>query len=450
MSKRHKYRNLLKTLITLSIPTIMEEVMSVLLQYVDTAMVGHLGEQATAAVSTTTTISWMVNGAVYAMGIAVLALISQAYGRGDYDTIQKVSKQAFFLTIICGVVIGGLAVALSPFVPIWMGADKSIRAEASRYFMIISLPMVFRAGNMIFSEAIRGTLDTKTPMLVNLVENVLNTVLNYIFIYMMDMGVTGAALGSAISYTVGGVAMYLVYRRKTELRWKYNELRWDNDTMKEICKIGLPAMGSDLTATLGYVVFAAMVSGMGTFIFAAHSIAVTAETIFYIPGYGLRASTSSLAGVALGEKNHEKLKIVCVLSIALTVGLMTLSGAILYFGAYPLMRVFTPSERVIDLGGQVLKMVAFSEPFFGLMVVIQGIFYGLGRTKEVFIVETIGMWGVRILFTHLCVHVWKLGLIAVWNCMIASNITKAVLLLVLLLIEYHKLFAGRGTNHDTV
>ena len=447
---KHRYRNVLKTLIALSIPTILEEVMSVLLQYVDTAMVGHLGEEATAAVSTTTTISWMVNGAVYAFGIAVLALISQAYGRGDEKTMKDVSKQAFFLTLICGLSVGALAMALSPFIPTWMGANEAIRAEASRYFFIISMPMVFRAGNMIFGEAIRGTLDTKSPMLVNLVENVLNTVLNYLLIYVLHMGVTGAAIASAIAYTVGGIAMYVVYRRKTALRWKYNELAWDSKTMKEICKIGLPAMGSDLIATSGYVVFTAMVSGMGTTIFAAHSIAVTAETIFYIPGYGLRASTSSMAGVALGEDDHEKLKKVCVLSILLTVGLMTLSGLLLYFGATPLMRIFTPSERVIAMGSDVLKLVAFSEPFFGLMVVIQGIFYGLGRTKQVFAVETVGMWGVRILFTYLCVHVWKLGLIAVWNCMIASNVAKAVLLFILLLVEYHKLFQRKGLEHDTV
>ncbi|MBP5266129.1 MAG: MATE family efflux transporter, partial [Lachnospiraceae bacterium] len=159
---KHRYRNVLKTLITLSIPTILEEVMSVLLQYVDTAMVGHLGEEATAAVSTTTTISWMVNGAVYAFGIAVLALISQAYGRGDEKTMKDVSKQAFFLTLICGLGVGAIAMALSPFIPGWMGANEAIQPEASRYFFIISMPMVFRAGNMIFGEAIRGTLDTKS------------------------------------------------------------------------------------------------------------------------------------------------------------------------------------------------------------------------------------------------------------------------------------------------
>lgn len=444
MISKRSYRNVLTTLITLSIPTILEEVMSVLLQYVDTAMVGHLGEQATAAVSTTTTISWMVNGAVYAMGIAVLALISQAYGRNDKAAMEAVSKQAFFLTLICGFGVGAIAMALSPYIPIWMGADPAIQKEASRYFFIISMPMVFRAGNMIFGEAIRGTLDTKSPMLVNLVENVINTILNWVLIYVLDWGVTGAAIASAIAYTIGGIAMYVVYRRKTALRWNYNELRWDGATMKEICNIGLPAMGSDLIATTGYVVFAAMVSGMGTTIFAAHSIAVTAETIFYIPGYGLRASTSSLAGVALGEEDHEKLRQVCLLSILLTVALMTISGGILYLGAYPLMSIFTPSEPVIALGGSVLKLVAFSEPFFGLMVVIQGIFYGLGRTKQVFLVETIGMWGVRILFTYLSVHTWHLGLLAVWNCMIASNVVKAVLLFILLLVEYHKIFKGEG------
>ena len=132
-------------------------------------------------------------------------------------------------------------------------------------------------------------------------------------------------------------------------------------------------------------------------------------------------------GNARGERNAQKLKAVSRLSVVLTVAVMVLSGILLYFGSTLLMRLFTPSERVVELGSAMLKIVAFSEPFFGLMVVLEGIFYGLGRTGYAFFVETAGMWAVRILFTFLCVRVWGLGLNAVWYCMIADNICKALL-----------------------
>lgn len=264
-------------------------------------------------------------------------------------------------------------------------------------------------------------------MFISFGSNLLNAVLNYLLIYTAGLGVAGAAIASAISYTLSGTFMFIAYRRNRRLHWKWNSFRADRDLLRECAAIGVPVLGTSMASCLGYVVFAGLVSGMGTTIFAAHSIAVTAETIFYVPGYGLRTATSTLVGISLGENNEEKLRKVSRLSIVLTVGMMCVSGLVLYFVSYPLMRLFTPVEEVARLGASVLKLVAFSEPFFGLMTVLEGIFYGMGRTRYAFLAETGSMWGIRILFTFLCVAVWKMDLRAVWYCMIADNVCKAIL-----------------------
>lgn len=175
-----KNKTILYSIISLSIPTILEEVMSTLLQYVDTAMVGNLGEDATASVSVTTTISWLMGSIIGAISVAVVALIARSVGQKDEERIRVLSKQVVLLVIFSGVATGAAAIALSPFIPKWMGAEESIQAQASRYFFIINIPMVFRAGSRLFGAAIRATKDTKTPMLINLCTNVLNIVLNYI------------------------------------------------------------------------------------------------------------------------------------------------------------------------------------------------------------------------------------------------------------------------------
>ncbi|MBQ8924158.1 MAG: hypothetical protein IJ053_05115, partial [Lachnospiraceae bacterium] len=133
-------------------------------------------------------------------------------------------------------------------------------------------------------------------------------------------------------------------------------------------------------------------------------------------------------GVAYGEKNLNKLKTVMKISVIMTVVIMLLNGVLLYLLSYPLMNIFTSSERVAVLGSKMLKIVAFTEPFFGLMISMQGIFYGLGKTAKVFVVEAFSMWGIRIIFTFLCVKLWHTGLREVWYCMIADNICKALLL----------------------
>lgn len=418
----------LRALITLSIPTILEEILATLLQYVDTAMVGRLGETATASVSVTTTVSWLINSVSSALAVAALSLIAKSVGSGDEKRIRRLSSQVLALAVGCGLTMGCISMALSPYIPVWMGAEGSIQGQASLYFFVISIPMVFRSCNSILGASIRATKDTRTPMLINLGANVLNVVLNYLMIYILGLGVTGAAIASAVSYAMSGSCMFFAYRKNRLLHWEFRKFSLDGPILRDCARLSIPVLGTNIASCLGYVVFASLVTGMGNTVFAAHSIAVTAETIFYIPGYGLRTATSALVGISLGEGNRKKFELVGGLSVMMTMGMMVLSGLILYFAAYPLMSLFTNSARVAEIGSQMLRLVAFSEPFFGLMVVMEGIFYGLGRTRYTFFVETFSMWGVRILMTYVCVRIWGLGLQEVWYCMIADNVCKAIFL----------------------
>ena len=341
--------------------------------------------------------------------------------------VKKLSQQALFLALTSGVLLEILSLILCPYIPVWMRAEPAIRDQASRYFFIISVPLVFRYVSTILGAALRAVQDTKTPMLISLAANGLNIVLNYFLIYPAKLGVDGAAIASAVSYMLSGILMFIFCIKNSQLSWELREFSVDKKLLGECASVGTPVLGTSMVSCFGYVVFAGLVSGMGTTVFAAHSIAVTAETIFYVPGYGLRSAASTLIGNARGEGNMKKLKTVGILSVLLTVAVMCVSGLVLFFGAHLLMSLFTPSRPVVDLGAEMLRLVALSEPFFGLMVVLEGIFYGLGRTRYSFIVETVGMWCVRILFTFLCVQYWGLGLRAVWYCMIADNVCKAVL-----------------------
>lgn len=423
-------RSILSTMIKLSIPTVAEQLLSTLLQYVDTAMVGRLGEDAAAAVSVTTTVSWLINSVPSAISVAVLAMISKAVGSGDEEKIRSVSAHTAVTVPLVGIILCIIAAVLSPFIPVWMGAEKSIQGQASLYFLIITLPMVFRCSGVIFAAALRATSDMRTPMLINFGANILNAILNYFLIYRAGLGVTGAAIATAVSYIISGTLMFLAYRKNKLLCTELKNFRADKRIVKESASISLPVLGTGAASCLGYVVFASLVTSMGNTVFAAHSIAVTAETVFYISGYGLRTATSTMAGMSLGERDSRKFETVCRLSAAMTVLMMILSGAVLYFAAYPLMSFFIESDEAVSLGAEMLKLVALSEPFYGLMIVTEGIFYGLGKTKYAFAVETFSMWGIRILLSFICVNLLGCGLREVWYCMIADNIFKAVMFII--------------------
>ena len=421
-------RDSFKALLKLSLPAVMQQLMGTLLQYVDTAMVGHLGEAATASVSTSTTVNWLVHSIPYGLTVGLLSTLSQAAGRGDRQEIKRLAAMGSRISLWLGLALTTVCLGISPFLPSWMQAAAEIRQPASAYFFVVSLSLVFSVTGGMFASAMHAVKDTRTPMIINLSANGLNVLLNYVLIYRLSLGVMGAACATAVSTTLCGLGMLLAFRHKEALRFgREDYFRIDREKLWKLLRVGLPVTATSAVSCSGYIVFAGMVNGMGVITFAAHSIAVTAEEIFYLPGYGIRTATSALIGSAIGERNREKFRATRRQSLLLTAAAMTVSGMILFFAAYPLMRVFTDSRPVAGMGAGVLRMVAFSEPFFGLMVAWEGISYGTGRTRSVFIIEALSMWGVRILCTFLVIRA-GLGLSAVWWCMIADNVTKAVLL----------------------
>ena len=419
---------MLIALVQLALPAILQQLLSSVLQYVDTAMVGHLGEAATAAVSTSTSVNWLVHSLPYGFTIGILSLISRAYGRGDGLEMKRLAAMGCRVVIFFGAILTVICLGISPFLPVWMQAAPEIRADASSYFFIVSVPLLFFVANSVFAACMQAIKDTRTPMIINVSANVLNVLLNWMLIYRFRMGTNGAALATAVSTAAGGLGMFFAFRRKEQLSFPLRDVfRPAMDLFKRVLNIALPVMGTSIVSCMGYIVFAGMVSGMGVTIFAAHSIALTAEEIFYLPGYGIRTATSALIGISIGEKDRQKFLDIRNVSLLLTVSLMVFSGVMVYVVSNPLMRIFTNSEDVITLGARLLRVVAFCEPFFGLMVAWEGIFYGTGRTRAVFVIESASMWGIRIFCTWLVIRAGY-GVIEVWYCMIADNIIKAVAL----------------------
>lgn len=420
-------KDILKAVIAIALPTMLEQIMSVLMQYVDTAMVGNLGAQATAAVSTSTTITWLIGSVPSAFSVATMTLIAQALGAGEHDEIKKIAKLSLYISVIIGAVIEVACLIVCPYIAGWMGAEMAIREAATRYFFWISIAVLLRSVYIILAAAIRATKDTKTPMYIGIGMNIANVVLDYIFIYIMGLGVDGAAYATCLSGILGAIAMIAAFFNNTWLRFGTTSVFHEKNIISRFFKISYPVLIINTASCFGYVVFAGLVSHMGTIIFAAHSIALGAEELFYIGGYGFKSASNTMVGISYGEKDYDKYHAVCISNIMCTLVIMIISGILLFVFAEPLMGFFTKDPEVIRLGTQVLKMVAFNEPFFGMYIVTEGIYYGLGHTKYPLIVEFSGMWIVRIISTFIGIRYFGIGLVGVWCCMIADNVYKAIM-----------------------
>ena len=436
-------RAMIVTILALAWPTMLEQLMQTAVQYIDTAMVGSLGTQATAAVGATTTVNWLIGSSISALGVGFLSFIAQAYGAKDKNAASRAVMQAVIVTVVCGGFFTALTLGLSGVIPVWMQVDESIRELAGRYFFILYLPMLPRTATIIFGTVLRAAGDTKSPMKIGVWVNLINVCLNFLLIYPTrvirgitvpgaGLGVIGAAIASAVAFAFGGIAITMVLWRHSLVSPRGQSFRPDWTILRPCLKVAMPNMLQRFGTSLGYVAFASMINALGEVATAAHTIANTVESAFYIPGYGMQTAAATLAGNAWGARDRQRLKDLSAMFIPIEVGLMVLSGGALFFAAPALMDIFSDSPEVIGLGTTVLRMVALSEPAYGFSIIIEGMMLGTGNTKEPFFYNIIGMWGVRIVGTFLCTTFLGGGLVAAWGCMIAHN-----LLLFALFLRYY-------------
>lgn len=442
-------RAMIALIFSLAWPTMLEQLMQTAVQYVDLAMVGSLGTDAAAAVGSTTTVNWLLGSTISALGVGFLAIIAKAIGASDGPLVKRASAQTVFITLVAGTVFTILPLALSPVVPTLMNVKPHLRHDAALYFFILYTPMLFRTASVIFGTALRASGDTKTPMRVGVLVNIVNVVLNFLMIYEtrtvkifgaemtvfgFGWGVIGAAAASAIAFAVGGILITVSLFLHPMLSPRGESIKPDMSVLRPCLKVALPNMLQRFCTSFGYVCFASMINSLGEVATAAHTFANTVESAFYIPGYGMQTAVATLAGNAYGAKDNAKMKQMTSMIIKIELLLMVASGALLFAFAPTLMGFFSNDSEVIRLGGTVLRMVALSEPFYGVSIIIEGMLLGVGRTVTPFKFNVVGMWGVRILGTFIATSFLSGGLEAAWGCMIAHNL----LVFVLYVIHYKK------------
>ena len=442
--KRKLNLGMAAVILSLAWPTMLEQLMHTAVQYIDTAMVGTLGTQATAAVGATSTVSWVVGSSTSALGIGFLSFIARAHGAGNREEAKRASAQASLVVLAVGTLFTGLCLGCAGLIPVWMQVDEAIRPLTARYFSILYAPMLFRTATTVFGMVLRAAGDTKTPMKVGVGVNIINVILNFLLIYpsrTMNIfglsvpmigagwGVIGAAVASAAAFAVGGIWITVVLWRHPDISPRGQTFKPDMEILRPCLRVALPNMLQRFGTSLGYVAFASMVNSVGEIATAAHTIANTVESAFYIPGYGMQTAAATLAGNAYGAGEKKRMKALGNMFLPIEVILMIFSGGMLFAFAPSLVDIFSDSSEVIALGSTVLRMVALSEPFYGVSIIVEGMMQGVGKTKLPFVFNIIGMWGVRIIGTYICTQLLGMGLVSAWACMIAHNMLLFVLFL---------------------
>lgn len=431
--------------LSLAWPAIVEQIMITMVQYVDTAMVGSLGSGATAAVGLTASTTWMFNGFLNAAAVGFSVQVAQHIGAGRSREAQSVTWQALKFVVLFGVLLAVAAVALAFPLPALLGADESIRADATTYFCIVGAALPFNFCSVMLSSILRCAGDMRTPMVLNLLINVINIILNFLFIYPTravelfgtavtmpgaGLGVAGAAIGSACSMLIVSLLYLLVLfrgRRGVLHITLHERFSFERGCLGTAWRLGLPVALERTLMSTASIVITGIISGIGTAAVAANHLAVTAESVSYMPAFGVASAGTTIVGQALGAERKDLALRFSRITTYLGILIMTLAGAGLFFFAPQLISIFSTDPEVMELGAQVLRIVAFAEPLFAASIVVTGVLRGAGDAKAPFLISLVTMWGVRI--TLSLVLAPSFGLVGVWIAMAVELVVRGAIFL---------------------
>lgn len=427
--------------LALSIPSILEQLVVTAMGYIDAAMVGHIGAEATASIGIVSSSTWLLHGVLVGLYTALSIQIAQYLGADRQDDARSVLRQAMLFNVILGVGAALFGLGISPFLPGWLGADPSLRANATAYFAIWSTALPFTMAMGMYTSILRAAGYALTASLISVLVCVLDAIFNFflinptrtlrgITVWGAGLGVPGAALGTALATVVGGLlALAILLLREGPLcirkpaPWKITR-----SCLRNLLWVGGPLAGERAAISLAQVVVVRIVAGLGTVAIAANSLAVNAEGLCYMAGYGIQSAAVTLIGQAVGAHRKDMAKRFAWLCTLMGMGIMTLTGAGLFAFAPTLMSLFTTDAAVIALGAQVLRIEAWAEPMFGASIVASGAMQGAGDSTSCFVLNIFSMWCIRLTLAFLLAP--RLGLMGVWGAMCCELSIRGLLFLI--------------------
>lgn len=444
--QRMTLKQQLQLTIQLSIPAVVAQLSSIVMQYIDAAMVGSLGAYASASIGLVSTTTWLFWGLCVASSTGFSVQVAHRIGAGDMAGARRVLRQSLTATFIFSLLLAAVGGALSDSLPVWLGGDASIHRDASLYFLIFSLFLPALQMNFLAGGMLRCSGNMYVPSLLGVVMCVLDVVFNFflifpsrelhivgvsVFVPGAGLSVVGAALGTAAAETVVAmVLMWYLWTHSFELKLKgeRGSFRPAMETLKKALRIGLP-MGIEHIVICGaQIMTTVIVAPLGVMAIAANAFAITAESLCYMPGYGIADAATTLVAQSLGAGRRKLTRSFARITVGMGMVVMGIMGAVMYLTAPQIIGLMTPIEEIRSLGITALRIEAFAEPMFAASIVAYGVFVGAADTLIPCLMNFFSIWVVRLSLAAALAP--SLGLKGVWIAMCIELCFRGVIFLI--------------------
>lgn len=440
MARREK----LNLIVGLSIPSMLAQISTVMMFFIDASMVGHLGAEASASIGLIESTTWLIGSLLSAAATGFSVQVAHFIGANDFVKARQVFRHALICGLLFSVCLALIGVAIHLPLPYWLGGGSDIADNSSRYFLIyaLALPFIFlyHTSEMMLKSA--GNMHT--PSVMAILVCICDVVFNYLFVYIFKMGVVGAAYGTALAYiciSLPNLWLAACQNKILNLRQDAARFHWVKEYVRNACKISIPIAIQNILMSGAQIVSTMIVAPLGNIAIAAHSFAITAESLCYMPGYGIGDAATTLVGQTHGANRMDLCKNFAYMTVGLGMAVMALMGVVMYVFAPEMIGLLSPVESIQELGTTCLRIEAFAEPFFAASIVTYSVCVGAGDTFKPAAINLSTMWFVRLTLAYGLSKSY--GLEGVWIAMAVELTFRGILFLV-------RLFRGSWTKSFNV
>lgn len=436
----------LNLIVGLSIPSMLAQISTVMMFFIDASMVGHLGAEASASIGLIESTTWLIGSLLSAAATGFSVQVAHFIGANDFVKARQVFRHALICGLAFSVFLSLIGVGIHSHLPYWLGGGADIASASSGYFLIYSLVLPFVYLYHTSEMMLKSAGNMHTPSVMAVLVCICDVIFNYIFIYICKLGVVGAAMGTALAYiciSLPNLYLSACKNRMLNLRQDHVRFHWVKEYVQRACKISIPIAIQNILMSGAQIVSTMIVAPLGNIAIAAHSFAITAESLCYMPGYGIGDAATTLVGQTHGAGRIDLCKNFAYMTVGLGMLVMALMGVIMYVFAPEMIGVLSPVEAIRQLGTTCLRIEAFAEPFFAASIVTYCVCVGAGDTFKPAAINLGTMWLVRLTLAYGLSKSY--GLEGVWIAMATELTFRGVLFLIRLFRgSWMKSFQVRG------
>ena len=421
----------LNLIVGLSIPSMLAQISTVMMFFIDASMVGHLGAEASASIGLIESTTWLVGSLLSAAATGFSVQVAHFIGANDFVKARQVFRHALICGLAFSVFLSLIGVGIHSHLPYWLGGGADIASASSGYFLIYSLVLPFVYLYHTSEMMLKSAGNMHTPSVMAILVCICDVIFNYIFIYICKLGVVGAAMGTALAYiciSLPNLYLSACKNRMLNLRQDHVRFHWVKEYVQRACKISIPIAIQNILMSGAQIVSTMIVAPLGNIAIAAHSFAITAESLCYMPGYGIGDAATTLVGQTHGAGRIDLCRNFAYMTVGLGMLVMALMGVIMYVFAPEMIGVLSPVEAIRQLGTTCLRIEAFAEPFFAASIVTYCVCVGAGDTFKPAAINLGTMWLVRLTLAYALSKSY--GLEGVWIAMATELTFRGVLFLI--------------------